>query len=169
MQCRLTFLRSLASSEGLAARAAAEGGPASRPFLASLALALLCLGDSGVSLGTELCSEGPQVLTSRLTACVQVMQQLHVTPVCEFAGGTPCMLVKPESHGTPKTFSAVPVYSCPNGYHPRDQIGTMNSRAWPTMSTMSVWCPTAPLGCAAPVGCTGLSKAACCQTCLLSA
>lgn len=95
MQCRLTFLRSLASSEGLAARAAAEGGPASRLFLASLALALLCLGDSGVSLGTELCSEGPQELTIQLTACVQVMQQLHVTLVCKFAGGThACLLIR---------------------------------------------------------------------------
>ena len=55
-QTWLTFLRSLASSEGLAARAAAVGGPASRPFLASLAFALLCLGDSGTSRGTDPCS-----------------------------------------------------------------------------------------------------------------
>ena len=55
-QTWLTFLRSLASSEGLAARAAAVGGPASRPFLASLAFALLCLGDSGTSRGTDACS-----------------------------------------------------------------------------------------------------------------
>lgn len=54
-----TFLSWSAYSEALGGLAAAEGRPASRPFLASLACFLACPGDSGTSLATDPCSEHP--------------------------------------------------------------------------------------------------------------